>query len=468
MITISNYSEKAALVDFSKSKVLQEGDKFFREFSDLYNDDDDIKKAIDNHLKLVNAELSKANSSEKSKAVRGKTISNKPEKPRPTKDKAKPQGEPVNLLSPDVKFVRRYAALHGKVKTQEQLLAFLHSLQKAITEKVISAKSKFADEIMTIQNGLLKAVKAGGGKIEIESDALENYRAIANGQAVIASIPLLKKFILISGKPSVKMKAEKLLEVISNAKKKGLLENDPYAKKVEEIIKVLERYIDGKDDRPTIPRIELQGLYGLCGMEMPRPNLQVGKVVSSVDFMGAVFTVIPFSGRWKSLIGDPSDPFKLMFFGLPGNGKTTLAIQFAHYLASEHNKRVLFVSKEEGFVHTFQEKLTRLNASHHNLFVVDQIPLSLASYNAVFLDSVNSLHLSPGDLLKLYEKYPKTSFVCIHKVTKDGKFRGSQEYEHDVDVSVSCLNMVATAKKNRFGGNTHVKIIEAKGASISI
>lgn len=459
MITITNYPKETASFDFSKSKVLQEGDKFFRDFSDLYNDDDDIKTAIDNHLNLVNAELSKANSSEKGKAVRGKTKSTKP---RPAQDKAKPQGVPVNLLSPEVKFVRRYAALHGRVKTQEQLLSFLHSLQKAITEKVISAKSKFADEIMTIQNGLLKAVKAGGGKIEIESDALVNYRAIASGQAVIASIPLLKKFILISGKPSVKMKAEKLLEAISNAKKKGLFEDDPYAKKVEEITKVLERYIDGKDDRPTIPRVDLQGLYGLCGMEMPRPNLQVGKVVSSVDFMGAVFTVIPFSGKWKSLIGDPSDPFKLMFFGLPGNGKTTLAILFAHYLASEHNKRVLFVSKEEGFVHTFQEKFNRLNASHHNLFVVDQIPLSLASYDVVFLDSVNSLHLSPEDLLKLYEKYPKTSFVCIHKVTKDGKFRGSQEYEHDVDVSVSCLNMVATAQKNRFGGNTPIKILGGK------
>lgn len=457
MITVSNYSKEIASLDFSKSKVLQVGDKFFKEFSDLYNDDDDIKKAIDNHLRLINAELSKH--SKKTEHTTGKQQKNASSKTKEHTHIIKSKGEQVNILSSEVRYIKRYASLDGKVKTVDQLLAFLHSLQKAITEKVITSKSKYAAEIMAIQNGLLKAIKAGGGRIEIESDALDNYHAIANGQSVIASIPLLKRFILISGKPSVKMKAEKLLDAIRNAKKKGLFEDDPYAKKIEAIAKVLERYIEGKDDRPTISPVDLQGLYGLCGMEMPKPNLEVGKVVSSSDFMGAVFSVIPFQGKWKSLIGEPSDPFKAMFFGLPGNGKTTLAILFAHYLASEHNKRVLFVSKEEGFVYTFKEKLDRLKAYHHNLFVVDRIPLSLASYDVVVLDSVNSLNLSPEDLSRLYHKYPKTSFVCIHKVTKDGKFRGSQEYEHDVDVSVSCQNMIATPQKNRFGGSSPVNIL---------
>ncbi len=457
MITVSNYSKEIASLDFSKSKVLQEGDKFFKEFSDLYNDDDDIKKAIDNHLRLINAELSKH--SKKPERTTGKQPKSASSKPKEHMHTIKSKGEQVNILSSEVRYIKRYASLDGKVKTVDQLLAFLHSLQKAIAEKVITSKSKYAVEIMAVQNGLLKAIKAGGGRIEIESDALENYRAIASGQSVIASIPLLKKFILISGKPSVKMKAEKLLEAIRNAKKKGLFEDDPYASKIEAIAKVLERYIEGKDERPTISPVDLQGLYGLCGMEMPKPNLEVGKVVSSSDFMGAVFSVIPFQGKWKSLIGEPSDPFKAMFFGLPGNGKTTLAILFAHYLASEHNKRVLFVSKEEGFVYTFKEKLDRLKAYHPNLFVVDRIPLSLASYDVVVLDSVNSLNLSPEDLSRLYSKYPKTSFVCIHKVTKDGKFRGSQEYEHDVDVSVSCQNMIATPQKNRFGGNEPIKIL---------
>lgn len=55
MITLNNYSEQTKDIDFSKqSDVLQKGHKFFLEYSDLYNDDDDIKRAIDNHLQRLN------------------------------------------------------------------------------------------------------------------------------------------------------------------------------------------------------------------------------------------------------------------------------------------------------------------------------------------------------------------------------------------------------------------------------
>ena len=55
MITLQNYTEKTKGIDFSKqAEVIQKGHKFFSEYSDLYNDDDDIKKAIDNHLQRLN------------------------------------------------------------------------------------------------------------------------------------------------------------------------------------------------------------------------------------------------------------------------------------------------------------------------------------------------------------------------------------------------------------------------------
>ena len=50
------------------------------------------------------------------------------------------------------------------------------------------------------------------------------------------------------------------------------------------------------------------------------------------------------------------------------------------------------------------------------------------------------------------------SYVYIFQSTKDGNFRGSQEFEHDVDTSILVENMIAVARKNRFGGKESVSV----------
>jgi hypothetical protein len=49
--------------------------------------------------------------------------------------------EDVELIDTDVQFIKRYAAMHGKVKSQAQILTLLHSLQKAIIERRIGKDS---------------------------------------------------------------------------------------------------------------------------------------------------------------------------------------------------------------------------------------------------------------------------------------------------------------------------------------
>jgi hypothetical protein len=180
-------------------------------------------------------------------------------------------------------------------------------------------------------------------------------------------------------------------------------------------------------------------------------------ILSSVDFSHEKFKPIQFTGKWEKLIGNPAKPFTMMTYAKPGQGKSTLNLEFAGYLSKTHKKKVLYVSDEERLGYTLQEKIKRLDIANENLFVTGALP-SKIDYDFVFIDSVNSMKLEPEDLKQLKEKHPKVSFIYIFQATKDGNFRGGQAYSHDVDVVIEAKNGEASTEKSRFGGNGTVKI----------
>jgi len=93
--------------------------------------------------------------------------------------------------------------------------------------------------------------------------------------------------------------------------------------------------------------------------------------------------------------------------------------------------------------------MQRFNVAHPNLYINDTLPKDLSKYDVIFIDSVNTLGLDLHDL----EKLPKNkAYAYIFQCTKDGKYRGSQEFEHNADTVIAVENMVAKMHKNRFGG----------------
>ena len=161
------------------------------------------------------------------------------------------------------------------------------------------------------------------------------------------------------------------------------------------------------------------------------------------------FETIGLKGKYRELIGDPSVGFSAMVFGLPKSGKSTLCIDFAKYLAENHGK-VLYVAIEEGFGYTLKEKFERLGAIHLNLIIAEKIPDDLSPYQFVFIDSVSKARLTCMDITRLRKNNPKTAFVFIFHTTKEGNFRGQQDFAHDVDVIIEVENGIAKAN-GRFG-----------------
>ena len=378
-----------------------------------------------------------------------------PKSPKPKKEKKEKQPKPaktdtaqqVEKILPEVGFIRRFATLDGKmIKTsRDSALRILNALQKAIVEKVIRKTSPYADEIMKIQENLIKVIDSNDGNAVIE--VAEKYKEIAKSQRVCDNVALIKKFLSIQGKEGVTEKAQSLLQKVMAVQEQSNL--------IVEMKMSLMNYLDEKTPIIEINSQTLQGLYGLAGIEFETPKS--GTSVQSTQFLGATFDTLPFTGKWANFIGKPNRNFKIMIYGKAGGGKSTLSLKLAHYLASNIGLRVLYVAGEEKLGSTLHEKTVRLGIASPNLYFNDMLPKDLSKFDVVFIDSVNTLGLEPSDL----ERLPNNkAYVYIFQCTKDGKYRGSQEFEHNVDTVIEVENTVSersrtmTAKmhKNRFGG----------------
>lgn len=481
MITVENIISEYPRIDQGILPVAlkQSEFEFIKENIDLYNDDETIKKYIDTFVEKLNDILAKKSPkakskeenqpSKKAKAKTGKQPK-EPKKKQPIKDDTT---KPVEKVKLEVSFIKRFVGLHGKTKEKGQILNFLNSLQKAIIEKRIRKTSPYAKEIQNIQEQLIKCYGQMGNtiKVMIDDKILESYTAIAHSEKAMLSVIYIKQYIGLHGKQDVKEKAKTLSEKIEKAIESGKISTtDLYYDEISEIRDSLKSYINNKTKAPVIKETTLNGIMtwmvnrqrkkkvakylqkiyetekGLHGVE-EEPELngtENAAVISSTQLPGMQFETIGLQGKYRDLIGDPCVGFTAMVYGLPKSGKSTLCIDFAKHLA-EHHGKILYVAIEEKFGYTLKEKFERLNAIHPNLVIAEKLPGDLSPFQFVFIDSVSKAGLNTDDLNRLHKENPKTAFIFIFHTTKEGNFRGKQDFAHDVDVIIDVENGVAKA-----------------------
>jgi len=462
--------------------------KAFNNNASAYKANDIVRTSMDHYLIALNEFMAKEQTTQSlsndPNAVVTSTKNNSSANPIPPKQKskpsktvatrtkapvrstAKPMAKPVELIPEEIRFIRRYVAMHGKVKTRIAVVRLLSSLQKAMLEKRIRKTSPYAKEILQMQDQLIKAANRMGeaAEINITKANLEHYREITSSQRIRDSIALLKRFVAIHGREGVQDKAERLIAAMERMVKSGKVsKDDPYSARLNEAYKSLKLYIRDKKKTPEIQSGELNGIYGLLGMAPSGTSYSrdikpkgLGSVMSSADLVRMDFDTIGLKGKFRELIGDPSVGFTAMVFGQPKSGKSTLMLEFAHHLAVHHGE-VLYVAFEEGYGYTLKEKITRIGAIHPRLNFSETLPKDVSSYDFVFIDSVSRAGMELEDLVKLKNRYPRTSFVFIFHATKDGKFRGGNELAHEVDVIIEVENKMATAS-GRFNAGGQLKL----------
>ncbi len=165
-------------------------------------------------------------------------------------------------------------------------------------------------------------------------------------------------------------------------------------------------------------------------------------IMNSTELMNYQYQRLPFTGKWEQFVGQPSLNFHAMIYGRPKQGKSILAVQLAQYLSQTFGK-VLYIASEEGFSVTLQNKIREFAMNNENLDFAnfrsyDQIreALHMRKYNFVFIDSVNFIKITPEDIEDLKAANKQTAFITIQQATKNGNFRGSQEFAHNCDMVI--------------------------------
>ncbi|MBN8674979.1 hypothetical protein PDL71_10675 [Lacibacter sp. MH-610] len=487
MITIDNYFNKVNSLDLkSLPEALRKGHEFILKATSngsswvSYHSSEPIKKTVDMYLAKLNEFVSNTSKAQKKQAKKEgerkqhdeviKETMRRQGITKPTKSKKSDEDMPaedgpqlVERIPEELRFIRRFVNLNGKTKTKDDLLRFINGLQKAILEKRIRKTSPYAVQVKYIQDSLVKTFNTMKAKIKLEVNAktLKEFTDLLGGEKIYPSIQLLKKYINLNGKAGMKEKAIKLVKQMETAaKKRKVRKGDMYEAPLQQAYKNLREFISDKKQKTLlIEQRELNGIEGVLGCACNPLNgfEEMPAIMNSMDFANMQFETIGLKGKWFDLIGDPSSNFTAMVFGKPKMGKSYLCIDFAGYLARNHGK-VLYVAKEEGLDMTLQKKLNDKDVAHPNLFVAAVLPEGLSPYDFIFLDSVNRLGLLPEDLNRLKAFNPTKSFIYIFQSTKFGNFKGSQSFQHDVDVVIEVPEKGKAVQMGRFNQGGEIDI----------
>lgn len=184
-------------------------------------------------------------------------------------------------------------------------------------------------------------------------------------------------------------------------------------------------------------------------------NEKAPSTQSGVNYSYTVVELGPYKKDFHRMFSDTI----VQVHGMPGHGKTVYLLKKAQYRAAHTNDNVLYVAREEYGRSVFDMKLKEHNIGHKNLRFRKSLEAEdLKWATVIFLDSVTALKLNHEDVETLASDYPNRNWFVVLQSTKGGDFRGSQEWEHLVDIAGEVRNRKLILSKNRLDPNNSTKM----------
>ena len=379
-------------------------------------------------------------------------------------------------------------------KREAKLMAALKSLQKAIVTQKIRKDDPTADSIRYAQKQYLETLNANQAPyhLTIPEDKLNKLILEAGGETVFESVQAALYLWGLVGKSVTAKRAESAIRYVE---KRNIQKDEPYANLVLGMVAQIKKQ---KAQAPFVfeltEAVQLSGLGGLMGLSglsgwgngfaptpapapvrprfaptpavvAPVPTLadplpvvnKIPDLLSSSDLMNFTYPVYQFDGLFKQLIGNPQANFVIQIWGMPGQGKSTFAMQLSRYLARVHGS-VLFVSSEEYPSYTLMEKIKLVGGATAGWDFSKDLSELTAKHKFLVIDSVNHLGWTLEQLKTLKQRRPDLGVVLVMQSTKGGQYKGGQDWGHEADTIVKVEDGKAFTEKNRFQALSSITI----------
>jgi predicted ATP-dependent serine protease len=196
----------------------------------------------------------------------------------------------------------------------------------------------------------------------------------------------------------------------------------------------------------------------------------MGKNIGIMAMLQKQYHSTDLPEEWEAALGQISDPFRWLVFGLPKNGKTTFLLKFCQAMSLRN--KVYYNSSEEGDSKTLQQAIIRAGFTEANsgkFILGDRDTFSemiekLRKNKAkiVVIDSRDYLKLTTDQYKKLTTMFPKKSFiiVCWEQSGKPlGKY--AKDIEFMVDMVTHVSDHIATTN-GRFGAELKYDVWKEK------
>lgn len=369
-------------------------------------------------------------------------------------------------------ILRFYEFFNGQPVAIEQLIAYRQKVENYVDS---IGSGEYVPKLSAIKTQITRVIKDWQAKRITDVEKLE----LVNDPMPVKVKPAKPEVVVKEVLKVVKQKAEPTKDYsrqlsaiklqlnglkktnVSTIEKKPLIE----VSKKSKINKVRERLRQPKDDQTPVesragkkPRMKRMNSATPLESERTLPIEKAGEQRKTKSLSGLDYTYTPIDlGKYKADFERLFSDSIVGIFGSPGHGKTTYQLKLGQYLATT-GKKVLYVAREEYGRSVLDLKLKEHNIGHPNLKfnkVLDKDELKWA--DVVFLDSVNALHLNAEGVENIYHQYPNKLWFLILQSTKDGNFKGSQEWEHVVDVFGEVSNRKLILRKNRLDPNNSTK-----------
>jgi len=243
-------------------------------------------------------------------------------------------------------------------------------------------------------------------------------------------------------------------EVQKAIKLKQLTQSSEYFKEIESIRKRMEQTLNKIKSKRLIIEIGKEDLNNYLKIITSKPKTVQGveekpiagspkvesnaipEVMSIGELAKMPYKILPFTGMWKEIFGDPTKPFRMLIHGDSHRGKTTLLLKLVTYLATNFGK-VMYVSSEEYPAPTLIKKVRELISPFPKGldFSGSLNAFKISDYDFVVIDSVNHMKLTMEAFKKLKRDYPLVCFILIFQETQEGRIRGGKDWEHEMDIA---------------------------------